>query len=318
MNADERFIPLVRPGSGPASAGPPIFEHIGIVGLGLVGGSVALAARQAWPSALVIGVDRNEVVEQAVVLHAIDVAASDLTIVSEADLVVLAAPVGENIRLLARLPEYIDKPVVVTDVGSTKRAIVEAASALPPNVVFVGGHPLGGSTGTGIQAARADLFAGRPWLFTPSGPGDAEPGAGVQEALRRLSEFARALGATPHTIDASRHDHLMAYISHVPQVVVSALMQVVGDAVGGEGLAFSGRGLRDTTRLAASNLEMMTDILLTNREHVLQALEEYIRRLEALAQRVREGDEARLKVLLAEGRRARQELLEPSTPKGDT
>jgi prephenate dehydrogenase len=281
MNADERFVPLVRPGPGPAP-GPPLFQHIGIVGLGLVGGSIALAARQAWPSALVIGVDRNEVVEQAVVLHAIDVAASDLAIVSEADLVVLAAPVRENVRLLARLPEYIDKPVVVTDVGSTKRAIVEAAANLPPHMTFVGGHPLGGSTGTGIQAARADLFAGRSWLFTPPAPGDGEPESGVQEALRQLFEFAKALGAMPHTIDASRHDHLMAYISHLPQLLVSALMQVVGDAVGDEGLGLSGRGLRDTTRLAASPVDIWWDICASNADELGPAIDVLVEVLQRL------------------------------------
>src|SRR5512142_2341968 len=141
---DRPVIPLTPAGQAPGA--PPVFDRIGIVGLGLIGGSLALAARRTWPAGLVIGVDRNEVVEQAVARHAIDVAASDLTIVSEADLIVLAAPVLRNVEILRSLPEYIEKPVVVTDVGSTKRAIVEAAAGLPSGFTFVGGHPLAGST----------------------------------------------------------------------------------------------------------------------------------------------------------------------------
>jgi prephenate dehydrogenase len=308
MSADERFVPLMRAGQVPAG-GSPIFERVGIVGLGLIGGSIALAARQAWPSALVIGVDSNEVVEQAVVLHAIDVAASDLTIVSEADLVILAAPLGENLRLLARLPDYVDKPVVVTDVGSAKRAIVDAASNLPPHFTFVGGHPLGGSTGTGIQAARADLFAGRPWLFTPSAAGAAEPAAGAHEPVVRLFEFARGLGARPEAIDPVRHDHLMAFISHMPQMLVSALMQVVGDEVGDEGLALSGRGLRDTTRLAGSPTDIWTDVCAGNADEIGPALDAII----VVLQRLRGNLDKREAIaeVFAAARRWRAALTDP-------
>jgi prephenate dehydrogenase len=279
---------------------PPVFERIGIVGLGLVGGSIALAARQVWPSGLVIGVDRNEVLEQAVARHAIDVAASDLTIVSEADIVILAAPVLRNISLLKQLPEYIQEPVIVTDVGSTKRAIVQAATALPPHVTFVGGHPLGGSTRGGIEAARADLFTGRPWLFTPSpGAGDARLGAGESqlatenavddartgragEAMRRLFRFAKALGAVPYAIDAGRHDHLVAFISHLPQLTVSVLMHIIGDAVGEEGLGLSGRGLQDTTRLAGSPADIWADICASNADEIRAAIDALVDVLQRL------------------------------------
>ena len=271
--------------------------------------SKAWAARQAWPSALVIGVDNNDVVEQAVGLHAIDVAANDLTIVSEADLVVLAAPVLQNVQLLARLADYIDKPAIVTDVGSTKRTIVEAASSLPSHLTFVGGHPLGGSTGTGIQAARADLFAGRPWLFTPSATDGAEPGADVQDAVQRLFEFAKGLGASPYTVDASRHDHLMAYISHMPQVLVSALTQVVGDAVGEEGLSLSGRGLRDTTRLAASPTDIWADICASNADELGPALDAVIDALRRLRGDL--GNREAIAELFEAARRWRAALIDP-------
>src|SRR4249919_2989017 len=122
-------LPLIQPRGFDRPS--PIFNRVGIVGLGLIGGSIALAARELWPSALVIGVDNKDVLETAMRLHAIDVAADDLIVLAEADLVILAAPVRQNLALLDELDENVRTPAVVTDVGSTKRAIVEAARALP-------------------------------------------------------------------------------------------------------------------------------------------------------------------------------------------
>src|SRR5262245_27438844 len=137
-------LPVIQP-SRRREGQPPVFEKIGIVGLGLIGGSIALAARELWPSSLVIAVDNKDVLETAMRLHAIDVAADDLIVLAEADLVVLAAPARQNIALLEDLDENVRLPAVVTDTSSTKREIVAAARALPPRFTFVGGHPLGGA-----------------------------------------------------------------------------------------------------------------------------------------------------------------------------
>src|SRR5207302_9998002 len=166
--ADPLELPVIQPGRAVQGA-PPIFEKIGIVGLGLIGGSIALAAREIWPTSLVIGVDRKDVLEDAMRRHAIDVAADDLVVLAEADLVILSAPTRQNIALLSDLDDNVRQPAVVTDTSGTKRAIVDAARALPPRFAFVGGHPLGGAAKSGLEHARADLFAGRPWLFTPTG-----------------------------------------------------------------------------------------------------------------------------------------------------
>ena len=271
-----RPLPMAQPAS-------PIFNRIAIVGLGLIGGSLALAVRERWPSGLLIGVDRNDVLEKAMVLHAIDVAADDLVVIAEADLVVLAAPVRENIRLLAELPAHVTGTTVVTDVGSTKRAIVESARALPSNFTFVGGYPLGGAARGGIDHARADLFVGRPWLFTPDG--------GAGDPLDRLFEFARAVGALPRMLDPVEHDRLLAYISHLPQLVASALMHIVGGGADADGLALSGRGLGDTTRLASSPAEIWRDITATNADHLGAALDELINVLRDLRQELPASDE---------------------------
>src|SRR5436190_6989196 len=124
-------LPILQPGR-PVSAERPVFDKIGIVGLGLIGGSIALAARHIWPTSLVIAVDNKDVLETAMRLHAIDVAADDPIVLAEADLVVLAAPARQNLARLVDLAEYVRQPAVVTDTSSTKRAIVEAARELPP------------------------------------------------------------------------------------------------------------------------------------------------------------------------------------------
>jgi prephenate dehydrogenase len=282
MNADNRSLPLIDQDAGRR---PLVFERIGIVGLGLMGGSLALAARKTWPTALVIGVDRKDVLESAVVLHAIDVGAQDLDIIGEADLVVLAAPVEENMRLLPHLSYYLEKPVVVTDVSSTKRAIVEAARALPPHITFVGGHPVAGSARSGIRAARAEIFDGRRWLFTPDPEAEGES---ARAALERLERFVEALGAVPGTIDAAGHDRVMALVSHLPQLVASAIMEVVGIAAGEEGLSLSGTGLGDTTRLASSDATMWAGICRTNTGEIREAMTLLIDRLSELRERLDE------------------------------
>jgi len=270
-----RTLPLVD--QNQAAAAPPPFERIGIVGLGLMGGSVAMACRRRWPAALVIGVDANGPLEQATVRHAIDVGADDLGMLRDADLVVLAAPVRENILVLDQLPQFIRGSAVVTDVGSTKRATLDTARHLPARLAFIGGHPLAGAARSGIAFASPDIFQGRPWFLTPL--------AGVPEPLARLSGWVEALGAVPHVIDAAAHDLLVAYVSHLPQLAASALMRVVGDAVGADGLRFAGQGLADTTRLATSAGSVWADICRSNADELGGALDRLIVEL----QRTRDG-----------------------------
>jgi len=277
-------LPVIQPGElNKRPAQTPIFSKVGIVGLGLIGGSIALAARELWPAALVIGVDNKDVLETAMRLHAIDIAADDPYVLAEADLVILAAPVKQNIELLADLDDNVNQPAVVTDVGSTKRAIVDAARSLPPKFTFIGGHPLGGAAKSGLENARPDLFTGRPWLLTPSTDGG--------EAIVKLSAFVTALGAQPRVVDVATHDRLLAYLSHLPQLTASALMKVVGHAVGAPGLTLSGKGLADTTRLASSPPEIWRDIAATNADEIGPALDVLIAVLQDLRRDLPKGDQ---------------------------
>jgi prephenate dehydrogenase len=275
-------LPVIQPGTR-TDTSPPIFQRIGIVGLGLIGGSIALAARQVWPSSLVIAVDNKDVLETAMRLHAIDVAADDLVVLAEADLVILAAPVRQNLLLLDELDENVRVPAVVTDTGSTKRAIVEAARQLPSRFTFIGGHPLGGAAASGLEHARPDLFKGRPWLFTPQSDASGE-------SLEKLLAFVRALGAQPQAVSVAAHDRLLAFLSHLPQLTASALMHVVGEAVGDDGLTLAGRGLVDTTRLASSPPDIWKDITATNADEIGAALDTLIALLRDLRADLPTGD----------------------------
>jgi prephenate dehydrogenase len=292
-------LPVIQPGR-PREKQPPIFEKIGIVGLGLIGGSIAQAARQLWPTSLVIAVDNKDVLETAMRLHAIDVAADDLIVLAEADIVILAAPVKQNIALLEELDEYVRQPAVVTDTGSTKREIVAAARALPPRFTFIGGHPLAGAARGGLEHARPDLFAGRPWLLTPA------RGSNDDGAVEKLTSFIRALGAEPKTMTVEAHDRLLAYLSHLPQLTASALMHVVGDAVGQDGLGLAGRGLADTTRLASSPADIWKDIAATNADQIGPALDALMAVLRDLRRDLPDGE--RLVEIFTDAARWRDQL----------
>jgi prephenate dehydrogenase len=284
----------------PTRAEPP-FGDIAIVGLGLIGGSIALAVRERWPASRVIAVDTPSILAHALSTGAIERAVDNVAAIGGADLVILAAPVRQNIELLQQVASTHDRtPIVVTDVGGTKRIIVEAARTLPASMTFVGGHPLGGAERGGFAFARPDLFAGRPWIFTPDGQRSAD-------AVARLSEFVRGLGAIPAAMDADHHDRLMAFVSHLPQLTATALMAVVGRGAGLEGVRMGGRGLTDTTRLASSPANVWRDICETNTEAIEHALDVLIERLTELRSGLRRGET--IDAIFDEAARWRAELM---------
>ena len=265
------------------SSSDAIFPRIAIVGLGLIGGSIAFAARRAWPSTHVTAIDRETITHEALSRRAIDAAADDFAAIGDADLIVLAAPVRQNVALLKRVAPHASATSVITDVGGTKRAIVEAAATLPDKVTFVGGHPLGGGARGGFEFATASLFARRPWIFTPHHDG-------TRAAVDRLSAFVTGLGSHPATMTAAEHDRLMAVISHLPQLAATALMDVVGTAATASGLRMAGQGLVDTTRLASSPADVWRDICTTNTDAIAGALDQLIARLQEMRSGLQQGD----------------------------
>jgi prephenate dehydrogenase len=229
---------------------------LGIVGVGLIGGSVGLAARSlGWE---VVGVDRPEVLGEAEVLGAVD-RASTLKEVGGADLVVLAAPIS---KVTALLSELAPTDALVTDVASAKGAIVRAAEE--ENLRFVGGHPMAGSQLAGVAHAKAGLFHGARYFLTTTertNPAD----------YREVSGFVRELGAVPTAVDPEKHDLLMAALSHLPHLMAAALLKVASD-ISPEALSFAGPSFRDLTRVGASNPALWSDILAENAPALGEAL----------------------------------------------
>ena len=258
-------------------ADPP-FRSVAVVGLGLIGGSIALSLRQAWPSAAVIGVDRPEVSAAAHRLGATTESRASVEELQDVELIVLATPVPEIVRLIgAAAAAKLD--AIVTDVGSTKRLVTEAAASAA--LRFVGGHPIAGSAHGGLTHARPDLFAGREWLLVPGGA--------PEDDVRRLERLViEGLRAEPRRIDAAAHDRAMAYVSHLPQLVATALMKTAGAAVGPDGLDVAGPGFSDMTRLASSSAEIWRGILASNADFVAEALDAFISALPSTVSALRD------------------------------
>lgn len=235
---------------------------VAVLGLGLIGGSVGLAAR-ARTSARVVGWDPDPVVRaKALGLGVVDEVAGELDAFGdEPDVVVVAAPVGALAEHVGWACERFAR-AVVTDVGSTKAALVGTHARDP----FIGGHPLAGAEVAGVENARGDLFAGATWYLTPRA--DSE---GI--LLERLHRFVAGLGAVPTIIDAGDHDRLMAAFSHVPHVVANAMVAQATRALGDEAIPVVGPSFRDATRVAGANPPLWAGIYDANRDAVLDGLD---------------------------------------------
>jgi prephenate dehydrogenase len=279
-----------------------------VVGVGLIGGSLALAAKESGIAETVIGVGRSAASRRVAVSRGlVHRDAEDLASgVRGSDLVVLAVPVDTILRMLPEVARLVGPACLVTDVGSVKSPIVAAADEAFPDGRFVPAHPIAGKEQSGPAAARADLFRGANWILTPSGRTGAE-------ALDRVTALCQATGATVLRMDAAWHDEVFATVSHLPHLVAYALMDaVLATERGKERIHFSAGGLRDFTRVAGSDPIMWRDIFLVNREPVLKVLAGYQAALERLAHAIREGDAAGLEARLRQARAAREELLHRS------
>jgi prephenate dehydrogenase len=245
----------------PSPAAELPFVRVGIVGVGLIGGSIAIALRERAPSTHIVIVDLPEVVSAAVDRGLADAVAPSVAALTDVELIILAAPIPAIVDALSAIGAARLR-AVVTDVGSTKRHILAEARRSGVGA-FVGGHPMAGSERGGLEHASASLLAGRRWFLVP---GDAPP-----ERVAQVATFVRATGAEPYEIDAPTHDRTMAYVSHLPQIVSTVLMQQVAEGVGPDGLSHAGRGLEDLTRLAESPSEIWQGILATNADFVGEA-----------------------------------------------
>lgn len=270
-----------------------------ILGLGLMGGSLALALRGKVKR--LVGIDRDPaVLELAGQMGFTDQLSDDpAALLPGSDLVILAAPVLTIIDLLARLPDWHPGRAVVLDLGSTKAAITNAMEALPERFDPLGGHPMCGKERSSLAEAEAGLYNGAPFALTPL--------KRTSDTARGLAEqLVQAVGARPVWLDPAAHDRWVAATSHVPFLLANSLAACTPQ----EAAPLVGPGFRSTSRLAGTPLHIMLDILETNRENVLPALGRFRAQVERIEQLLRSADRAGLAAALEQGARQRAGLLE--------
>lgn len=264
------------------------FRQATIVGVGLIGGSFALAARRAGIAQRITGWDSKEVLDEARALGVIDGAEEsfDSGRVCEADLVYLAAPVGAILGFLRTRGSALKPGALVTDAGSTKREICRVArEALPGSVSFVGGHPMAGSHNSGVRHADPELFQDAPYALVV----DAPQGGSFSELLA-VEELVHGIGARPVKVSAQEHDRVVARVSHAPQLLATALGCAVARRGNENDLHLAGSGFYEMVRLAASRWPMWEDICRTNADEIAIALDEVISEMEAARSSVAGGE----------------------------
>jgi len=255
-------------------------QTVAIFGVGLIGGSFALALREAGYGGRIVGVSSPATITRAAALGAIDEGLPPAEAASCADLVFLAQPIGVIIETIGAIASHVPKQALVTDAGSTKSAIMAAAAGQMAGSLFVGGHPMAGKEARGVGAACAGLFRGRVWGLTPAHPEDVQ-----QPQCREFVQWLERIGAVPLVLSAAEHDRVVALTSHLPQLASTALAAMLAERMSGTP-PVHGPGLEDMTRLSLSSFDIWEDILASNRENVARALEAYIAALETVHKEV--------------------------------
>ena len=244
---------------------------VSIAGVGLIGGSFALALRKAGFGGRIIGVSSPAAIEAALELGAIDEALPLAEAAAASDWIYLAQPISRILATLDGIDAHVKPGALITDAGSTKRAIVERASGAIRRGRFAGGHPMAGKESSGVEHAEADLFCGRPYVLTSR---DQE-----------LETWIERIGARLVFLSPEEHDQLVAVTSHLPQLISTALAAVIGAEP--DAAQVAGPAAQDLTRLAASPYEIWRDIFATNAEPVDAALRAFIAKLEGLRAELR-------------------------------
>lgn len=281
------MTPLSNP-EVPAFETGGLFDAVSILGIGLMGGSLGKALKSRGLARRVVGYDLDKAtLAKALRCGAIDVGETDLRpAVREADLVVVAVPVGVVPVLLEAVAPLVRPRALVTDLGSVKSRIVETGTRLFGDR-FVGGHPMAGSEESGIEAAQADLFSGAAWAVVRPGPFEFSE----DEPARRLAGLIEALGAKPLALDSARHDRLVALVSHLPHALSFAFAQTIGaDSDAEQANLLAAGSYRDMTRISRSDPGLWRDIFLDNRESVLEALALFEAELRALKSAIVSAD----------------------------
>ncbi|MCX8126871.1 MAG: prephenate dehydrogenase/arogenate dehydrogenase family protein [Dehalococcoidia bacterium] len=280
-------------------------KQITIIGLGLIGGSLGLAIKKAVPSAVVTGYSRSaSTTDRALKIGAIDIGTSTPQAAAmNADIIFVCTPVRAVKDIFGAIAPVLKRNCTVTDTASTKYEVMKwGGRLLPSRVNFIGGHPMAGKEPAGIEAAEAGLFQNCVWCLTPS------PKASLS-SVNRLLDLLRKLGTRPLMIDPARHDRLVAGISHLPFILSSALVTTTTKSkLWDEMSRLASSGYRDATRLASGDSRIYTDICLTNRQSILDWIDDFIPELRRFRKMVAEGDSA-IEQAFNEAREAREQWL---------
>jgi prephenate dehydrogenase len=273
-----------------------LFKKVAIIGTGLIGGSIALAIKKHHLAERIVGVSRhNKSLLLAKKKGAIDKGSLSLDIIKDADLLILAAPVNIIIKLAPSIAKIVRKDCIVTDVGSTKEKIV--ASLEKRFLNFVGSHPLAGSEKRGIINAEADIFKGSLCILTPTKNTN-------KKAFKKIKLLWSNASAKTIILSPSTHDNILSFVSHLPHIVAFSLIS----AIPKQYLKFASTGLKDTTRIAASDSELWSEIFLSNKKNILKAIELLQDNLSRIKTSIQRKDKKRLVQILKEAKIKRQKL----------
>lgn len=278
-----------------------IVDTLAVVGVGLIGGSFALALKQAGAVREVLGVGRTPANLDAAIEQGLIDRVANWAEAGQADCILLALPVGETEAVLKQLAPYLKPGAILTDAGSTKAQVVAVARAVLQERFgdFVPGHPIAGSEQSGPLAARADLYQGKKVVLTPQADTRAD-------ALETVTALWQAAGAQVETLDATQHDRIFAAVSHLPHLAAFALVDELAQRADGENFfRLAASGFRDFTRIAGSSPEMWRDIAMANREALLTELDAYLAALQTLRKTVAEEDAQALLKMFSRARTAR-------------
>lgn len=287
-----------------------IFERIAFIGFGLIGSSMARAIREAGNvTNKITAIDSNpDYLEQIVELGVADKVTDDIVDgVKDADLVIVAVPVGSYESVAKQIAPVLKEGALITDVGSVKQSVIEQVAAhLPEDVHFIPGHPIAGTAHSGPGAGFADLFKNRWCILTPLPDSDIR-------AVEKVTKLWEAIGSNIEIMDPARHDLILAITSHLPHLIAYTIVGTATDLeehMQDDVITFSAGGFRDFTRIAASNPVMWRDIFLNNRDAVLEILQRFTEDLTALQRAIRWGDEKFLEDVFTRTRDVRRKIID--------
>jgi prephenate dehydrogenase len=250
------------------------FNKITIIGVGLIGGSLGLALKEKKPNFKIVGIDKQKIIEKAIARGAIDEGTANFKEgIKEADIVIIATPVKTILNILTQINPFLKKGCLVTDTGSTKGQIVERADkVLSKDIFFIGGHPMAGSEEYGIESANPHLFQDRTYILTPTKKSNLI-------AIEKIFSLIKMIGANRLILNPLEHDRIVGAVSHLPQIIAVSLINMVSELIQKENnnnyFKAVGEGFKDMTRIASSPYKVWEDICYTNKEIILEMIQEF-------------------------------------------